>query len=52
LWRQNNAKGRKGRERCYEGRTFIHKSVVENTANQKGANNGRSTMKGDGDAAM
>ncbi len=36
-------------ERCCKGRTTIHKSVIESTTSHKGANNGRSIAKGDGD---
>jgi hypothetical protein len=46
----DNAEGCKG-EKCYcEGRTFIRKSAIESIASHKGAQNGISTTKGDGDA--
>jgi hypothetical protein len=45
----HNAKGHKGGECCYVGRTTIHRSVVEQTSSQIGVDNGRSTMKADGD---
>jgi hypothetical protein len=32
-------------------RTFIHKSAIENITSHRGVNNGKSTMKGDGDAS-
>ncbi len=45
----NNVKRRKGGKCYYEGKTTIHRSVVECTASHKGADNDRSTMKVDGD---
>jgi len=48
----DSAKGHKGREHCFEGRTSIHKSAIESTASHRGVNNGRSTTKGDGDGAL
>jgi hypothetical protein len=40
-----------GRKCCCEGKTTIHRSVVESTISHKGVDNGRSTLKGDGDVA-
>jgi hypothetical protein len=48
----NSVEGRKGRKCCCVGRTSICKSVVESTTSHKGVDNGRSTMKGDGDGAV
>ncbi len=47
----NNAKGCKGGEWCCEGRTSIHKSVIESTTSHKGVDSGKSTSKGDGNGA-
>ncbi len=47
-----SAEGHKGGERCFKGRTTIHKSAVESTTSHKGVNNGRSTTKGDGNGAV
>jgi len=41
----------KGGGRCCKGRTIIHKSAVESTSH-KGANNGRSITKGNGDGVV
>jgi len=38
-----------GRKRCCAGRITIHISVINNTASHKGVDNGKSTMKVDGD---
>jgi hypothetical protein len=46
----NSVKTCKGGERCCEGKTTIHISVVKSTANHKVADNGQSTLKGDGNA--
>jgi hypothetical protein len=48
----DSVEGHKGGECCFEGRTTIHKSAVESTTSHRGVNNGRSTIKGDGDGAM
>ncbi len=48
----NSAKGLKEGKCCCKGRTTIHKSVVKSTTSHRGANNGRSIVKGDGDGAM
>ncbi len=45
----NNAKGLKGGQRCYVGRKVIHKSVVEHTSSHRGVDNGKNTVKVDGD---
>jgi hypothetical protein len=47
-----NAKGRKEGNHCCKGRTIIHKITIESTANHRGADNGISITKGDGDVAM
>jgi len=47
----NSAKGCKGGKRCFARRTIIHRSVVEHTISHKGANNGKSITKADGDGA-
>jgi hypothetical protein len=49
FWKHRNVKGCKGKECCCKGRTIIHKSAIESTASHRGANNGRSTMKGNRD---
>ncbi len=36
-------------ERCYTRRTTIHTSAVNSITSQRGVDNGRSTMKGNGD---
>jgi hypothetical protein len=52
LWNTDNVEGWKGEE-CYcEGRIAIHRSAIESIASHKGAHNGRSTTKGDGDGVM
>jgi hypothetical protein len=48
----DSVEGRKGGERCCAKRTTIHKSVVENIISHIGANNGKSTMKGNGNGPM
>jgi hypothetical protein len=52
LWRHKNVDGLKGGKCCYEGRTIIHKSAIESIASHRGANNGRSIVKGDGDGVV
>jgi len=47
----DNAEGCKGGEHCCEGRTTIHRSVVESATSHRGVDNGRNTTKGDGDGA-
>jgi len=42
-------KGCKGGKCCCTRKTIIHKSVVDNIASHRGANNGRSITKVDGD---
>ncbi len=44
---KNGAKGCKGRERCYNGKTTIHKSASGSIASHRGASDGKSTAKGD-----
>ncbi len=48
----NGAKGCKGGERCCSGTTTIHKSVGGSIARCKGASDGISIMKGDGDGVV
>jgi hypothetical protein len=48
----DSAKGHKGGELCFEGRTSIHKNAIESTASHRGINNGKSIAKGDGDGAV
>jgi hypothetical protein len=45
-------KGHKGGERCCAGRTTIHRSAVGNTISHKGVDNGKSTMKANGDGVV
>jgi hypothetical protein len=49
LWSIDNAEGHKGKECYYAIRIAIHRSVVEHITNHKGADNGKSTTKADGD---
>jgi len=47
----NSAERHIGGKRCCIGRTAIHRSAVESTTSHKGVNNGKSTMKVNGDGA-
>jgi hypothetical protein len=47
----NSAKGRKGGKGCCKGRIVVHRNAIESIASHKGADNGTSTMKGDGNGA-
>jgi hypothetical protein len=47
----NSAEGCKGGECCCVGKTSIHNSVVESIISHRGVDNGKNTMKGDGDGA-
>jgi len=47
----NSVEGHKGRKCCCARRIIIHKNAIESTTSQKGADNGRSIVKGDGDGA-
>jgi len=47
----DSAKGHKGGECCCARRIIIHRNAVESTTNHKGVDNGKNTMKGDGDGA-
>jgi hypothetical protein len=47
-----SAKGHKGGEHCFEGRTFITKVQLKSPASHRGVNNGKSTTKGDGDGVV
>jgi hypothetical protein len=46
---KNNVEGCKGGERCCTWRIITHRSAVDNITSHKGVNNGRNTMKVDGD---
>jgi hypothetical protein len=46
----DSVEGPKGGKHCCEGRTSIHRSVIESTVNHKSADNGKNTSKANGDA--
>jgi len=48
----DSAKGRKGGKHCCGGRTIIHRSKCGCITSHKGAGDGRSTTKGDGNAEV
>ncbi len=45
----DGVEGHKGREHYWARKTTIHRSAIENTTSHKGADNGKNTMKGNGD---
>jgi hypothetical protein len=47
----DNVEGCKGEECCCARRTIIHRNVVDSATSHRGANNGRSTTKVDGNGA-
>jgi hypothetical protein len=48
----NSVKGHKGGERCCARKTVIHKSEIKSTISHRGVDNGKSTMKANGNGTM